>query len=645
MNINGSIRFTILICVLLALVSFACTSGDTTDTSTQAAPQAVAPDSTQTLAPAATQTLAPDATQTFSPAQTMIPTSTPVPPSASFSFDVESGSAPLTVNFINTSTGQSTSVEWDFGDGTTSTNPSPSHDYTIAGTYDVKLTVSGSGGTDTRAMPGLITVQPGPPVGLLVLPDIAIVPIQETVQFSAFVLDEFGNALPISVTWVAAGDGGSISDDGRFTAGNLSDTFTDAVTASLLTGNGEFVATASVSVGAGPVAQVSVEPTEAVLRIGGSQPFTLMVLDEYGNQVHDFLSSWSVSPDVGTIDANGVLTSGTKAGLFLDTVKVDVVKGQDRVSATADVFIQSGPLATIVVEPSFTDVEMGAAQTFEATAFDQFGNIIAGLAFLWGATGGEITQSGLFTASEQGGSYEVSVSANDAGREAAVSAAVYIPSSIDRYSSLGSLAETAHAFAEPILAAVISATPDFQDDFTANNMGWGFNLGAGVDTPRGTMEIQDGVMRISDLIGQIIINGGSWTRSKDFVLELDARLAQGDFSTIQKFFFHQAGSYYFNIHLNSRGESWRYIKGTNFGGQILKQGSGGSPIGETTRYKLVVRGTEAVIYLNDDAILYLNDPDLDSSGLINFGCETSIEAICEFDNVKFWDLANIPDLP
>ena len=61
------------------------------------------------------------------------------PPSASFLVDVDSGSAPLTVEFDNTSQGPATDVEWDFGDGATSTNLSPVHRYTVAGTYDVKL--------------------------------------------------------------------------------------------------------------------------------------------------------------------------------------------------------------------------------------------------------------------------------------------------------------------------------------------------------------------------------------------------------------------------------------------------------------------------------------------------------------------------
>lgn len=49
------------------------------------------------------------------------------------------------VNFNNQSTGAS-SFFWDFGDGTTSTDQSPSHDYTLAGKYTVTLTVEAAGG-------------------------------------------------------------------------------------------------------------------------------------------------------------------------------------------------------------------------------------------------------------------------------------------------------------------------------------------------------------------------------------------------------------------------------------------------------------------------------------------------------------------
>lgn len=44
-----------------------------------------------------------------------------------------------TVKFTNTSTNAST-YEWDFGDGKTSTEQSPSHSWNTTGTYIVKMT-------------------------------------------------------------------------------------------------------------------------------------------------------------------------------------------------------------------------------------------------------------------------------------------------------------------------------------------------------------------------------------------------------------------------------------------------------------------------------------------------------------------------
>ncbi len=50
-----------------------------------------------------------------------------------------SGCAPLAVNFNYTSTQPGTQWFWDFGDGTTSTNQFPSHNYTVGGTYTVRF--------------------------------------------------------------------------------------------------------------------------------------------------------------------------------------------------------------------------------------------------------------------------------------------------------------------------------------------------------------------------------------------------------------------------------------------------------------------------------------------------------------------------
>jgi parallel beta-helix repeat protein len=79
-------------------------------------------------------------------------------PVANFSGTPVSGTAPLSVTFTDTSTGDITSWSWVFGDGYTSTVQNPSHTYLFAGTYTVSLTVTGPGGSNTKTMAGYITV-------------------------------------------------------------------------------------------------------------------------------------------------------------------------------------------------------------------------------------------------------------------------------------------------------------------------------------------------------------------------------------------------------------------------------------------------------------------------------------------------------
>ncbi|MGR3319039.1 MAG: PKD domain-containing protein [Candidatus Anammoxibacter sp.] len=74
-------------------------------------------------------------------------TSEPTPKSTpSFAADPTIGFAPLTVQFNDTSTGDITNWNWNFGDGLISLLQNPTHEYEIPGLYDVKLTVIGEGG-------------------------------------------------------------------------------------------------------------------------------------------------------------------------------------------------------------------------------------------------------------------------------------------------------------------------------------------------------------------------------------------------------------------------------------------------------------------------------------------------------------------
>ncbi|PAV11782.1 hypothetical protein ASJ81_09090 [Methanosarcina spelaei] len=70
-------------------------------------------------------------------------------PVSNFSTSVDSGVAPLTVQFTDLSQ-NATEWKWDFGDGETSTDESPAHIYSAAGTYTANLTVSDEKGTSSQ---------------------------------------------------------------------------------------------------------------------------------------------------------------------------------------------------------------------------------------------------------------------------------------------------------------------------------------------------------------------------------------------------------------------------------------------------------------------------------------------------------------
>jgi len=83
-------------------------------------------------------------------------------PEADFSAAPTTGTAPLSVDFSDASTGTITQRSWNFGDGETSPDEDPAHSYLAPGSYTVSLTVDGPGGTSTETKDSYIVVEPEP---------------------------------------------------------------------------------------------------------------------------------------------------------------------------------------------------------------------------------------------------------------------------------------------------------------------------------------------------------------------------------------------------------------------------------------------------------------------------------------------------
>jgi PKD repeat protein len=148
----------------------------------------------------------------------------PVAPVALFSGSPITGAVPLTVQFTDSSTGVITGYSWDFGDGAVSTGQSPGHEYVVAGTYDVQLTVTGPGGSDNEVKTGYITVTTAtvPPVALFTPnPTLGKVPL--SVQFT----DSSLNAETWSWTF---GDGATSSEQSPTHLYTIAGTYTATLT-------------------------------------------------------------------------------------------------------------------------------------------------------------------------------------------------------------------------------------------------------------------------------------------------------------------------------------------------------------------------------------------------------------------------------
>lgn len=123
---------------------------------------------------------------------------------ADFSSDTTSGCGSVTVNFSNTSnvSGSAYNFEWDFGNGNSSILENPSATYSSAGSYDVRLIVSNTAGTerDTVLKTNYVTIFDPPNADFSFSPSGGCSPI--TVNFTNS--STAGDAPIISNRWVYA---------------------------------------------------------------------------------------------------------------------------------------------------------------------------------------------------------------------------------------------------------------------------------------------------------------------------------------------------------------------------------------------------------------------------------------------------------
>ncbi len=151
-----------------------------------------------------------------------------------------------------------------------------------------------------------------------------------------------------------------------------------------------------------PIARIDVTPVSPTIDAGAKQQFTAKAFDSANQEVTGVIFFWqSSNTSVATIDQTGLATS-SNAGTTQITASG---RGVQSAPDTLTVRAVQRVLTRVDVTPNPATIPVSGAQQFTAKGFDQFGNEITGLTFVWESTVtsvATIDQNGLANGVAQG---------------------------------------------------------------------------------------------------------------------------------------------------------------------------------------------------------------------------------------------------
>ena len=278
-------------------------------------------------------------------------------PVAGFSGEPVSGFAPLEVTFTDASTGSPTlNYLWDFGDGTGDTGPSPVHTYTLAGTYNVTLTVTNDVGSNTTTLTDYITVSAVPPVA-----DFSGEPVSGFAPLEVTFTDGSTGTAPLTYAW-NFGDGATSTEQNPVHTYVTAGTFTVSLTVTNDGGINTKSLTGYITVSAvPPVADFSGEP------VSGFAPLMVTFTDA-STGTAPLSWAWDFGDGTGDTVQSPVHTY-VNAGTFNVSLTVTNAGGMDAKTLTNYITVSAvPPVADFNGEPvsgpaplmvTFTDASSG----------------------------------------------------------------------------------------------------------------------------------------------------------------------------------------------------------------------------------------------------------------------------------------------
>jgi uncharacterized protein YjdB len=247
------------------------------------------------------------------------------------------------------------------------------------------------------------------------------------ITFTDYGLVANGDTVTVSPTFTATG--GTITSDGKYTAGSTPGNYRVIATA-VVNNSGTTVADTSqvtISGSTVPVATVTVAPNPASVAVGATVQLTATLKDANQNTLTGRTVTWTTSnASVATVNSGTGLVSGVAVGSATITATSEGKSGTSAVTVVAGT---PAPVATVTVTPNPASVAVGATVQLTATLKDANGNTLTGRTVAWTTSNASFatvnSSSGLVTGVAAG---SATITATSEGKSGTSAVTVTAPS-------------------------------------------------------------------------------------------------------------------------------------------------------------------------------------------------------------------------
>lgn len=183
------------------------------------------------------------------------------------------------------------------------------------------------------------------PTSVKISPSTTVLLTNSSQQFTAEVFDSYGNPINnLTPVWSVVAGGGTITNDGLFTAGTSTKVFTNTVQASV--GGASGYATVTVTTlpgltgdnreGAGEIDHLVITPKDATIQVGKNIGFSVVALDRYNQEVPTNKLNYTWRVTGGTLSATNTpqVTYTASAGVVPAQVEVTVSQADKQLTKT-----------------------------------------------------------------------------------------------------------------------------------------------------------------------------------------------------------------------------------------------------------------------------------------------------------------------